>query len=222
MQSRYIDNTCHLSLITPICVDVAWHNYIVLTLSWFQGWTSRMHPAVNVIRFDSLFFVLRFFLFRCIFIASRLNYGAEWIFAWRGVPDLHCPFVWSLCSAKEERGDHQRMAKAPWWLMIASLRYLFMNFLHQNAHCMIYTHLSMNLSIDWSIDRSIHPSIHLSIYLPIYLPTYLPACLPACLPTYLIYLSILFYSIRFCSILFYSVLFYCTLLYSILLYSILF
>ena len=61
MQSRYIDNICHLSLITPICVDVAWHNYSVLTLSWFQGWTSRMHPAVNVIRFDSLFFVLRFF-----------------------------------------------------------------------------------------------------------------------------------------------------------------
>ena len=98
MQSRYIDNICHLSLITPICVDVAWHNYSVLTLSWFQGWTSRMHPAVNVIRFDSLFFRASLFLFRCIFIASRLNYGAEWIFAWRGVPDLHCPFVCSLCS----------------------------------------------------------------------------------------------------------------------------
>ena len=164
------------------------------------------------------FFVLRFFLFRCIFIASRLNYGAEWIFAWRGVPDLHCPFVWSLCSAKEERGDHQRMAKAPWWLMIASLRYLFMNFLHpkRSLHD-IYT--SFYESIYRLIDRSIYPSIHPSIYLSTYLPTYLPTSLPACLPTYLIYLSILFYSIRFYSVLFYSVLFYCTLLYSILFYS---
>ena len=64
MQSRYIDNICHLSLITPICVDVAWHNYIALTLSWFQGWTSRMHPMFALIR---SFFVLRFFLFMCIF-----------------------------------------------------------------------------------------------------------------------------------------------------------
>ena len=50
---------------------------------------------------DSLWFALfraSLFLFRCIFIASRLNYGAEWIFAWRGVPDLHCPFACSLCS----------------------------------------------------------------------------------------------------------------------------
>ena len=57
-------------LITPICVDVAWHNYSVLTLSWFQGWTSRMHPAVNVIRFDSLFF--RASLFSFLGVSSSL------------------------------------------------------------------------------------------------------------------------------------------------------
>ena len=106
-----------------------------------------------------------------------------------------------------------------WWLQAWDI-YSWISFT-QNAHCMIYTHLSMNLSIDWSIDRSIHPSIHPSIYLPIYLPTYLSACLPAYLPNLSIY-PVLFYSILFCSILFYSVLFYCTLLYSILLYSILF
>ena len=100
-----------------------------------------------------------------------------------------------------------------WWLQAWDI-YSWISFT-QNAHCMIYTHLSMNLSIDWSIDRSIHPSIYLSIYLP--------TSLPACLPAYRIYLSILFYSIRFYSVLFYSILFcsivfYCALFYSILFY----
>ena len=63
---------------------------------------SRMNKQnASHVRFDSLFFrasLLSFYVYLHRF--SPLNYGAgaEWIFAWRGVPHLHCPFVCSLCS----------------------------------------------------------------------------------------------------------------------------